>query len=265
LRDDEMLPYREIERSVLHRSFRRHGIVLGQIMTVQVPIQGAAHGGLTLYRTRRRAFTDRDRALLQLLAPMLAGALRSHHFLGEAARRGAALDALLGHQGGAAIGFCPPATELWRTAGVTPLLSRWFSPADLLGGGLPRPLLYELRRATAAPAGAPPPRPWVREGEEADLVPQSGPPLWLMVLKEVPHAIPIPADWSAPLMPPKRRLAPREREVAGCVLKGWDNETIAGDLMCSLATVKKHLVRVFIKLGVESRAQLMNKAYREQP
>jgi DNA-binding NarL/FixJ family response regulator len=57
-------------------------------------------------------------------------------------------------------------------------------------------------------------------------------------------------------------LTQREVQVAECVLRGWDNQLIKEHLKCSLGTVKKHLQRVFDKLGVDSRAALIHKATR---
>jgi DNA-binding NarL/FixJ family response regulator len=65
----------------------------------------------------------------------------------------------------------------------------------------------------------------------------------------------MPASWSA-------RLTKREQEVVACVLKGWDNQLIAEELGCSLATVKKHVNHVFEKLGLHSRAALLTRAAR---
>ena len=52
-------------------------------------------------------------------------------------------------------------------------------------------------------------------------------------------------------------LSPREAEVAELVLRGYGNREIANQLDIALTTVKKHLTRVFDKVGVDSRAQLM--------
>lgn len=77
--DEEMLPRREVERSRLYRTWHKRGLALEQIMTLMVPIDGAAHGGITLYRGRQRPFTDRDRAHLQQLALTLGSALDRHY------------------------------------------------------------------------------------------------------------------------------------------------------------------------------------------
>ncbi len=259
LRDEEMLPRREIERNMLYQACRERGLLLEQVMTVLLPIERAAHGGLTLYRSRRRPFSARERGILQLLAPTLELALRSHYLLGEAASRAAALDALLGRGRGAAVLILPPATVLWRTGAVEPLLARWFAPVERARGGLPEPLRERLRTLAAARPGAAPSSPWVRRGDGADLrvsllqVPQGHRPMWLLVLEEVLQAGSIPPGWA-------ERLTPGEVKVVERVLRGWDNALIAADLGCTVATVKKHLQRVFDKLGVPSRAALLHEA-----
>jgi DNA-binding CsgD family transcriptional regulator len=55
------------------------------------------------------------------------------------------------------------------------------------------------------------------------------------------------------------RLSRREIEVAELVLHGYRNSRIAATLGISPATAKKHLSRIFEKVGVDSRAQLASK------
>ena len=57
------------------------------------------------------------------------------------------------------------------------------------------------------------------------------------------------------------RLTGREREVLGLVAQGLDNLDVAARLFVSEATVKTHVNRIFAKLGVRSRAQLVVLAY----
>ena len=51
----------------------------------------------------------------------------------------------------------------------------------------------------------------------------------------------------------------REIEVAELVLRGYRNSHIASTLGITPATTKKHLSRIFEKVGVDSRAQLTSK------
>jgi DNA-binding CsgD family transcriptional regulator len=52
-------------------------------------------------------------------------------------------------------------------------------------------------------------------------------------------------------------LSPREREIVQLVAKGLPNKTIAMVLDISPCTVATHLRRVFVKLGVSSRAEMV--------
>jgi DNA-binding NarL/FixJ family response regulator len=54
-------------------------------------------------------------------------------------------------------------------------------------------------------------------------------------------------------------LSRRETEVAELVLRGYRNSHIAATLGITPATTKKHLSRIFEKVGVDSRAQLASK------
>ncbi len=80
---------------------------------------------------------------------------------------------------------------------------------------------------------------------------------WVMHLEERAFGLALPDEWRA-------ALTPREQEVAGAVLKGWDNRLIGAELGCSPNTVKKHLQNVFDKLGVGDRAALLVRAAQDR-
>jgi len=54
-------------------------------------------------------------------------------------------------------------------------------------------------------------------------------------------------------------LSPREAEVAELVLRGYGNSFIASTLGITPATTKRHLTRIFDKIGVDSRTQLVSR------
>jgi DNA-binding CsgD family transcriptional regulator len=58
----------------------------------------------------------------------------------------------------------------------------------------------------------------------------------------------------------RARLSPREREIVRLIARGLPNKTIAAVLDVSLWTVATHLRRIFAKLGVNSRAEMVARA-----
>jgi|GEM_PF-6052954 DNA-binding CsgD family transcriptional regulator len=60
-------------------------------------------------------------------------------------------------------------------------------------------------------------------------------------------------------------LTEREREIVGRLLAGRSNREIARDLFLSHQTVKNYVSRIYKKLGVTTRLELMNAALRPDP
>ncbi|MGH8968109.1 MAG: response regulator transcription factor, partial [Actinomycetes bacterium] len=65
--------------------------------------------------------------------------------------------------------------------------------------------------------------------------------------------IPTPAEMA--------QLTPREREILTLLARGMSNADVAVQLFISEATVKTHLARVMMKLGVREKAQAVAAAY----
>jgi DNA-binding NarL/FixJ family response regulator len=65
----------------------------------------------------------------------------------------------------------------------------------------------------------------------------------------------------APTPAEMAQLTPREREVLTLLARGLSNAEVAIDLFISEATVKTHLARVMMKLGVREKAQAVAAAY----
>jgi DNA-binding CsgD family transcriptional regulator len=55
------------------------------------------------------------------------------------------------------------------------------------------------------------------------------------------------------------RLSAREGQMVELVVRGWGNREVAQALGITVTTAKKHLGRIFDKVGVDSRAQLVAK------
>ena len=150
---------------------------------------------------------------------------------------------------------------LWQTPLARELLQRYFAGPDgelQASQSVPEPLLDWLVRqvgdwSEAAPP-LEPPRMVVERGARRltfRLHQQAGDSEgggdWLLVMREESDAAVIEA------MSLSFRLTGREAEVLYWVVKGKINRDIADILGASPATVKKHLERVFAKLGVETR------------
>ena len=72
-----------------------------------------------------------------------------------------------------------------------------------------------------------------------------------------PHALADPVPLPGPFVEP---LTGREREVLQLLLDGASNREIARHLVLSMNTVKKHVLNIYGKLNVRSRAQAIAKA-----
>ena len=66
-------------------------------------------------------------------------------------------------------------------------------------------------------------------------------------------------DWSSPLT---KNLSPRERQIIRYVATGMRNAEVAERLQIDVATVKSHLNRIFHKLGIRDRVELVLHALR---
>lgn len=145
---------------------------------------------------------------------------------------------------------------MWQTPLARQLLEAYFGPPSALApqavrDWLPRAIAL-AQGAAEGLSGAEPPRLTVEQGarrltfrlhrEAGD-----GGGDWMLVMREASDAAVIEA------MSLSFGLTAREAEVLYWVVKGKINRDIADILGASPATVKKHLERVFAKLGVETR------------
>jgi DNA-binding CsgD family transcriptional regulator len=260
LRDHEMVSRSALEGNVMYRRAREVGAPLEQVMSVMLHIDDRWQSGLSVYRERRRPFSDREAAALRRVTPSIVSAVRHCHLFGAAQQWGAALERLLHDQAASIILVAPPATEVARTTGATRLVDAWFAPHERRSSWVPTPLVAFVTQATGRALGQEAPAPWTRRGPEATLtvsfVPLAdcaGKARGMLVFREESNAgQPVPV-WRA-------ILTGREQAVCAAVARGWDNRTIAAELGCAEATVKKHLQNIFDKVGVESRTALVARA-----
>ncbi len=139
-----------------------------------------------------------------------------------------------------------------RLVWQTPLARRWLSTYfEVAADAVPPELLAWLTTTASASASNGDLRPLVRVQGNRQLVctlqGRTSDDDWLVVLREVSDAATVQATMLA------FGLTLRESEVLYWVVKGKTNRDIGDILGSSPATVKKHLERVYEKLGVETR------------
>ena len=57
-------------------------------------------------------------------------------------------------------------------------------------------------------------------------------------------------------------ISEREKEILQYTVNGWDAKQIAAVLFISVLTVRKHIANLYEKLQVQSKAQIINMAHR---
>ncbi len=153
---------------------------------------------------------------------------------------------------------------MWQTPLARDLLKTYYGTA---APQTPAPILDWLRRHLKdAERNIEPPPLCAEQGARRlgiRLHQQTGDDDWLIVMREVSDAAIIES------MSLAFTLTPREAEVLYWVVKGKINRDIADIVGASPATVKKHLERIFVKLGVETRTaaagMAMNRIRRVHP
>jgi DNA-binding CsgD family transcriptional regulator len=193
-------------------------------------------------------FDDRDRRVLDLLAPHLEAAYRYAEGVSDLKAQLATLLQGLEVNGHAAILLGPDRRIRQTSVRAQELLTAYFRWTDR--GALPAPVDDWLRRqeltaaASIAPLG-----PLVAERDGRRLTIQilrdRGGPFLLLSERKLHIA---PADIAS------LGLSPRETEVLALLAHGKSNAEIAGILGLSPATIKHCLERVYGKLDVGTRA-----------
>lgn len=252
VRDAEMIDRRAFERNMMYHRARELGSPIEQVMAVMLHAGDGLQSGLSLYRDRRRPFSERDQRILQQLTPAIANAVRNCRSSAKAERRSELLNRILGSEKGVVV-VRPPARELYRTAAATVLLDAWFAPVERGVGSLPQILVDELAKVVARSQGHVGSSFWTREGGDADLMvefrplPERGGELaWALMFREVA----VRAEWAA-------LLTGRECQVVLGIIRRWDGRTIAEELGCSPNTVKKHVQHILDKLGLPNAKTLL--------
>lgn len=255
--EDDMLRGGKVENTFTYRLSRERGMRLKHVLSVGILRPGEAwHGGITLY-SEREPFDTRSRRLLEWARRRIENSFWNIRRFADA-HRGQLLE-LISSEAHAALVLTPRAEEELRTAHAERVLERWFTPSELDSSGLPRVLLERLaslvKMQGAAGADA---RIMECPGADVTLRVEFNPlPLvrgrayWELRMQEIPH--PLRKDW-------RERLSKREAHIATLLLQGGQNEDIAEAAGCSVGTVKKHLSRIYQKVGADSRADFIARA-----
>lgn len=202
------------------------------LLSAVLPMPPGLVVGFSLHR-RKHDFSERDRALLDLLQPHFVQAyerslLRSAAGVLDAASCRSRRLVVLGRDG----------DVLWASPGVELALEHHFGVAPP-GRGLPEPVAGWIS------AGCPGALTTTRSGRRIRIDSLGGRPAALLVDERA----------SAPSLAALRRLGltAREAQVLSLVAEGRTNAEIARHLSVSPGTVKRHLENLYAKLGVHSR------------
>jgi DNA-binding NarL/FixJ family response regulator len=257
--DTEMIERPQLERNMMYYRARELGSPIEHVMAVMLHVSGSWQSGLSLYRERRRPFSDHERALLQHIVPGIRNTVSNCRLFGEIAMKGSVFDALVQEETLACVIATGAGAVVERTAAAAALMAKWFSPLERSGATLPKPILENLLRLSSAPALQRDENElWARSIGDAEIrvrfLPVPKPRgLWALLFREARHSISIPAGW-------RDLLTKQEQEVVLRLFRGWSNAVIAEDLRCRESTVKTHLYRIFNKLGLSSRTALIQRA-----
>jgi len=261
LRDTEMVSREVLERSSLYQHGHALGMPIERVMAVMLDVNEDWHAGLMLYRAdRRHPFDEHARDIFQWLTPRWAATVRNCRRFSEEVKHRHFLEVLGRYQKDSLLVLAPPSKEVKRTGRTTELLQKWFTASERGRSGVPKVLLERLSvlvRAEGALKHGP--DTWVRERADSKLkvtfvrLPVEGQMLWVLTLEEVPRDL--LSTW-------RQKLTPAEVRIMESLLQGYTNKDIADDLRRAVGTVKKHLTRIYKKLGVDGRADFISRALR---
>jgi DNA-binding CsgD family transcriptional regulator len=207
---------------------------------------------LTLCR-RSPAYTERERALLNLIHPHLSLSYNNAEYLERATQTGRELRAVVES---APLGYAYLAGDGQITWATTQARELWrlFYPNEATNeAGVPTPVLGWLRNSLArAAADKLPPMDdaLTALGSNAKLETRLLPSSlggFILAVEERPLS---PQPRSRPLP----QLSERENEVLQWMVEGKRNAEIASILVISERTVEKHVAQILVKLSVENRA-----------
>ena len=71
----------------------------------------------------------------------------------------------------------------------------------------------------------------------------------------MPHSIFSEQEWT--VLARELKLAPRQEAIARLILEGKPDKQIAQDLKLAVPTIRTHLTRLYRRLGITDRAELL--------
>jgi len=237
LRLSDHISQSDFHRLELYNDFLRTFGIEHQIVCT-VPAVRTVAIGLVLTR-ERRDFTAAECGLLATLRPHVLRAYRSARRHSEIQRRLHAMHAALAASGHAAIVLDASSQVETASANAEEILSAY-------GCGPPTTLGRQLA-----------------DGDTVSVSRNGG----RLTITRAGAALLLDEKFD-PFTPARLRslgLTSREADVLRSVADGASNKAIAGELGTSLRTVKKHLERIYEKLGVDSRTEAVAIAQKRQP
>ncbi|MBI5588079.1 MAG: helix-turn-helix transcriptional regulator [Deltaproteobacteria bacterium] len=191
-------------------------------------------------------FSERERLILNLLGPHIIQASRNAEI--NAARRSFAAN---GELDGGVLTLAPDRRVGYLTEGAGRVLAQYFKPLKA-GGHLPEDLDRWVRKERYAleSVGEPPPKPFKKAGASKNLL------VRIINGRMGEQTLLVTEEQREAGMHGRLEsldLTSREAEVLYWVAQGKSNMAVSGILGISLNTVKKHLDKVYQKLGVENR------------
>ncbi|MBU8898331.1 LuxR C-terminal-related transcriptional regulator [Corallococcus sp. M34] len=238
-------------------------VQLEHAMAVLVDVQPEAPGDTSLARDHWHSFVERAKALLTSLLPHLTQTVRNCRAMEGAFARSQLAEKLHEPPDAAYLVVEPPARERLRSPNAAALLGKWFERSELHGSGLPLVLVERLDALTRMSGEQRLENAvWARTYDDTCRVvkfielPQSGgPPVWALLLHELPSALPLPDEM-------RRRLTKSQVRIAQAILRNWNNEQIASEFQLTRETVKTHVKNIFSKdrLNCDNRTDFLYQA-----